>query len=49
MIRHGRHVPHKDYKRIESASGEESRDKLNKPKGGGGGKLKSRMHIDENI
>ena len=35
---------HRDYKRIEAASGDESRDKLNKSNGG---KFKSRMYSDE--
>ena len=37
---------HRDYKRIEAASGDESRDKLNKSNGG---KRKSRMYSDEKI
>ena len=48
MIKHGYHVQkrvrksqrsddHRDYKRIEAASGDEPRNKLNKSNGGGGG------------
>ena len=36
---------HRDYKRIEAASGDESRNKLNKSNGG---KFKSRMYANEN-
>ena len=35
---------HRDYKRTEAASGDESRDKLNKANGS---KFKSRMYSDE--
>ena len=37
---------HRDYKRIEAASGDEPRNKLNKSNGG---KFKSRMYANENF
>ena len=40
---------HRDYKRVKAASGDESREKLNKSRGGGGRGRKSQMYIDENI